>query len=450
MNSTFFTERFSFYIKNKKLFEASDTLLVACSGGVDSVVAAYLLFKSGFKIELAHCNFALRGTEADKDEAFVKQLAEEWEVPFHSIRFNTKAFAKEKGVSTQMAARELRYSWFAKLLAAKENVWLVTAHHADDQIETVLFNAIKGGGIASFHGISPQKKQMIRPLLWASKEEIIAFAQEEQLQWREDQSNVSNHYQRNKLRNRVVPILKEINPNLTSTLTATTERITATENLLGIFIDAFRKENVEIDNQQIKILLEGIKKYGNNPVLLFELLKPFNFNYRQSVQLADSLEGQVGKVFKSDTHQFLIDRAFLRIEPIPKGDLTVSDEGLVEVETQKIVFGKNELTFYQIEAANYILKKSRFIGEFDFAKLQFPLKIRLWKEGDRFQPLGMKGKKLVSDFLTDRKIDRFEKDKVMVLTSGNTIIWVIGYQVSHLYKITRQTSSIYQVHFKSE
>lgn len=443
MNSKSFEERLSSYLKNKKLFSKSNTLIIACSGGVDSMVSAFLLHKLGYSIELAHCNFSLRGGESDQDESFVEDAAQEWSVPFHHKKFSTKEFASEKGISIQMAARELRYDWFEKLLSTNNTTLLVTAHHSDDQLETVIFNTVKGGGIAGFHGILPKRDRIVRPLLWATKNDIVDYAQQQGISWREDKSNQSVDYARNKIRHEVVPILKELNANINSVISHTTERILSTEALLDSLLGDFKKNYTTRNLQLFQVSISGLKKYSYNSVLLYELLKAFGFNYSQALQLGTTVRNNsIGKLFYSDSHQLLIDRESIIIEAIKEKE----NERFFLLESD---FEKNEnglmLSIKKEKAESYSLVKQQKFAELDYNKLRFPLTIRKWESGDKFSPVGMKGKKLVSDFLTDLKIDRFEKEKVNVLLSGNDIVWVIGFRINHFYRITDTTKFVYQI-----
>ncbi len=433
-------DRLHKYNTENGLFRKEDKLLVTVSGGVDSVALCHLLRAYEARFVIAHCNFGLRGKESDEDELFVEELAEEMEVNIHIKKFDTKAYAKKSGISTQMAARELRYQWFSELASQKEYRYIVTAHHQNDLVETVLLNLIRGTGIAGLHGIKAKSGNLLRPLLFASKEDILQYAQENKLQWREDSSNESNQYQRNLLRLDVIPLLKKINPNLSTTFLQSVEKISAAENIFNNYIEGCKIDFLT-QKENYSVLEYGFLKEETEPrLILFELLRPFGFNYIQAAEILESLYGDAGKKFISSSHVLVKDRTQLIITR--KKEESESSEIRIEENMETIFLPWTEETItLQITTG---FEKTQDTGKafLDFEKLKFPLLARPWRAGDSFHPFGMKGKKKVSDFLNDLKVPLNLKENVTVLLSGNDIVWVAGYRIDERYKASEDKKTL--------
>ncbi|MEO1055022.1 MAG: tRNA lysidine(34) synthetase TilS [Bacteroidota bacterium] len=439
------TERFLAFINKNELFDSIDTILLAVSGGVDSMVMIDLFAKSKLKFTLAHCNFQLRGDESDKDEKFIIQAAEQHGTIAHTIRFDTKKYATEQKLSTQMAARNLRYQWFNEIINQHGYDRLATAHHLDDVIETMLFNLAKGTGIAGFHGIEPKRDNIVRPMLFCDKGEILAYAQENALSWREDQSNQSLDYQRNLIRHKVVPVLREINPDLSEGIKRTTRRIKETEQLFSLKLDSLREEVMEKRGVDYFLNKDLLIQQKERMIILFELLKPFGFGFVQSEALAEQLPSiEVGKVFESNTHRLNVDRDHLIVSPIVSQEQEVAD---INSQDEVITYQGMQLKCEHFDQPVAIIP-DKSIAFLDRDKLTFPLKMRKWQEGDRFVPLGMRHKKKLSDFMIDNKIPLNLKERVFVVLSENEIVWVVGHRIDDRFKVTDETQYVFRISLK--
>jgi tRNA(Ile)-lysidine synthase len=433
------------YIDEHKLFDREDKVLLAVSGGIDSVVMAHLFHKAYFNFGIAHCNFTLRGEESDEDEAFVRKLAKKYKVDCFVKRFDTEGYARRRGISTQMAARELRYVWFEDLCLQQGFQYIATAHHRNDVLETILLNLAKGTGIAGFHGILPKTGKIVRPLLFASKDNILDWVAQKGITWRDDTSNLSDKYQRNMIRNQVVPLLKSLNPDIETSIGLTVERVLGVENIFYEKVEEIRQKSLEVKEGDVYIDKSVIIQEKEKALILSEMLKPYGFNYFQTRNMASLLNEKEGKLFESEGFRLNIDRQYMIIsrkdiltfEPVEVTDQTdeVQDQGVY------IEFTQPEIEGYQIPA-------ERNIAALDFEKLVFPLTLRKWKEGDWFMPLGMQRKKKLSDFMIDEKIPLNLKERLLLLTSGDDVVWVVGHRIDDRYKITGDTKKIFQAELK--
>lgn len=422
------------FIERNNLFISKDRIILAVSGGVDSVVMAKLFNGSAYDFAIAHCNFKLRGSDSDKDEEFVNKLAENMGVPFFSQQFDTKKYASSHNLSTQVAARELRYQWFSKLMEAEGYQYVATAHHRNDSLETVLYNLTKGTGIHGITGVPIKNDQIIRPLLFTDRESIEAYARENKIKWREDISNQSNDYHRNLIRNEVVPILKKINPGLEKTFEHTLARLQGVEEVLHAAVDAFKSKHVKEVNGDVFYTVEGLEHASI--ALIDELFKSYGFTFSQIEDLKKALKS-TGKLFYAGGMQLLVDRQFVILSKRNQNE-TVSEQLIEQGQT---LFENDAL---KLSIANELMPISfeKGVEKFDAAKLNYPLKVRKWKEGDYFYPLGMKGKKKLSDFMIDNKIPLNLKERVYVLESDKKIVWVIGYRVDDRFKVTPDTKQV--------
>lgn len=433
--------KFLSFIELNKLFGPADKVLLAVSGGKDSVLMAHLFNEARFTFGIAHCNFKLRAKDSDEDENFTQKLAEQFGVPFFTTSFDTDAYARQHKISVQMAARELRYNWFEAIRKDNNYQYIAVAHHQNDTVETVLLNLVRGTGIAGLHGIAAKRDKLIRPLIFLNREEIDEIITSNQLAYREDLSNSSTKYARNKIRLEVIPKLKELNPFLENTFEENSRRFKELEDFLNLQTEQLRNRIFQYTSTgDIKINLVSLKELQPRKLLLYELFRPFNFSEFVLDDLANAWDGQPGKRFESSTHILLLDRNSLILSAIKETKNTASliPKGNHTVKWEAFIFETRELN------AEIKLEFSTDAAFFDEALLQFPLKLRHWNKGDYFYPFGMRGKKKISDFFTSLKLPLTEKERIPILENGNgDILWVVGYRSDERYKITSHTKKVF-------
>lgn len=439
--------KFQSHINQNLSFLKNGKLLIAISGGIDSVVLAHLCKEINLNFELAHCNFNLRGNESDADEAFVSKLGIELDVETFIQRFDTEAYAKQNKMSIQMAARELRYSWFADLSEQLDFNFVLTAHHADDNLETFLINFTRGTGLSGLTGIPAINDTIVRPLLPFSREQLETYAKANYIKWREDSSNSSRKYIRNKLRHEVVPILKEINPQLLDSFHNTLENLNDTVDIVEESLNAVAKRAiVDIDENGVSYKVSEFKKVNNSKSYLFEMFKDYGFS--EWNDMVNLLDAETGKYVVSNTHKLTKHRELLILSDLvdnPNGKSSVTlSLSKRQIESSKSVFETpiGNLSFKEVSSLSKSAKTKIFINK---QKLKFPLELRLWQTGDIFYPSGMNGKKKVSKYLKDEKLKPSEKENTWVLTSNDTIIWVVGMRADNRFKVDDNTSDILKI-----
>jgi len=413
-------------------------ILVACSGGLDSVVLTRLLKYLGRTISIAHCNFSLRGEESDGDTEFVQNLASQLEVPFYSETFDTKAFAKDHKLSTQMAARELRYQWFESLCAQIGYDVIATAHHADDVLETILINLSRGTGIKGLTGIPEQTQTIIRPLLPFTRDEVLTFAKSENYFWREDSSNASSDYLRNALRHKVIPAYKEASKNVLKGVQKTVTHLQATEQLVGDYMVLLYNLLITETEDGYEIDLLKLNDLPNQGAVMYELLSPFGFTaWEDIIALATA---QSGKQVYSDSHRLLKDRTKFLLT-VRESKENISEEKLIKKGEWQII-EPVPLTLIPTDKIGYLDSSVIYV---DNDILEYPLTVRKWREGDTFKPFGLKGNKKISKFFKDEKLSLTAKEKTWLLCSGSSIVWVIGMRADDHYKVTKTTKNILKI-----
>lgn len=424
------------------MFQVKDRVLLALSGGVDSVVMLHLFSQLDYAIGVAHCNFKLRGTESDEDESFCRKLAKELNVPIYIKTFDTLSIAKERGISVQMAARDLRYEWFKEVCEKEGFDYIATAHHLNDSVETFLVNFTKGCGLRGLHGIPMRNNKIIRPLLFATRKEMEGWATEHHIDFREDASNEQTKYIRNKIRHEVIPVLETINPGFVNSAGETINKVGQAEKLYDFAIEFFRQQ-VLLETPEGTLVIE-LKKLLESPAphtLLFEFLRPTGLHQDQVGRI---FSAKTGAVFYSEKYRFLVDRDRLICELTPNRE---QNEYFIEPGENAISFEDQTLELSNIPRLPVKYPNSRKVIFVDEKKLVFPLKVRGWKEGDKFKPFGMQGKsKKLKDFFNDIKLSLFEKERVRILEDAKgQIVWVIGYRADERFRIGEDTRKVLRI-----
>jgi tRNA(Ile)-lysidine synthase len=430
-------QKFKSNIAKNQLFNKKDKLLLAISGGADSVALVYLLKNSGYTFGLAHCNFKLRGKESDADEAFCKALADKLGVVFYSTQFDTKRYCKGKKISIQMGARELRYNWFNDIIKKNKIKYLLTAHHANDNIETLFINLLRGTGINGLKGIAEKKDSVVRPLLIFSKDELLDYLKKENISFRLDKSNFETKYERNFLRLKIIPKLKKLHPHFETTLINNISNFKEGSQIVNDFI--LEKFNTIVSIKESEILIEKhlLKKEKYIKTILNYIIKPYGFNSSQIDDITANLKENkaTGKLFFSEKKTLIIDRDFIFIK-----QKNTHDFQPIIINSSEELKTINFLKISEIKTPKVFNPKELIIEQ---EKLIFPLIIRSKQNGDKFNPFGMNGFKLVSDFIKDIKLNAIEKENCRILENGNgDILWVIGYRTDNRYKINNSSKKL--------
>ncbi|MCT4602174.1 MAG: tRNA lysidine(34) synthetase TilS [Marinifilum sp.] len=433
------------FVEEENLFYRDEKILVAVSGGIDSVVLLHLLQKMEVECAVAHCNFHLRAKESDGDFEFVKSLAKKNNIPFYSKDFDTKAYADTHKISIEMAARELRYEWFNQILELENYQYIAVGHHADDVAETVLINLVRGTGIHGLTGIKSKLGRVIRPLLPFTRKELEEYAESEELNYREDSTNKETDFVRNKIRHQIIPILEKINPSIRKTMSENVQRFHEVEQIYNDVIEENRLHLVFERENQLLISISRLQELPSPSSHLFEILSPYGFHHRDVRMITKSLESISGKRFFSSTHQLLRDRKYLILSQLEEND---TNEYLLEEKSGLIEFPfEMEVSFIDRKPGFKFPLNSQ-IACLDADKLKFPLSLRKWQKGDSFRPIGMKGNKKISDFFIDQKFSLQDKENAWLLLSGDRIAWVVGHRLDDRFKITEATAKIFRLEVK--
>lgn len=439
-------ETFIRVFKKKNLPLAKDKFLLAVSGGIDSVVLCELSKQAGLTFAIAHCNFGLRGAESNRDEAFVKSLAAKYSVDVFVKNFDTTAYASERKISVQEAARELRYNWFEKLRNENDFAYTLLAHHADDNIETLLLNFFRGTGLEGLTGIPEEKKEAhcLRPMLQMRRKEIEAFAKENNLLWVEDSSNASNKYTRNFFRNELLPQLRSVFPQVDENLLNNIHRFGQTNLLYKESIGNLKKKVCEVRGEEIHIPVLKLMKYKDSS-LIYEIIKDFGFGETAVDEVLKLAKAESGKYIANKDYRIIRHRAWFIIAPTNAAAQII----VIEKEDSLVHFGNGQLRLKFVSREKVSLDASPQIAQLDAREIAFPLVLRKWKAGDYFYPLGMRKKKKLARFFIDQKLSKTEKEKVLVLESHKRIVWIVGHRIDNRFKLTDKTKDVLQISVSS-
>ena len=435
-------EVFQTYIRDEKLFSETDRLILAVSGGADSMVMLKLFQQSGYGFCVAHCNFKLRGAESDGEEVFIRDYCGEHGIELFVQTFETREYAQLEGISIEMAARELRYNWFEQLRRDLDYHYLATAHHRDDLIETMLINLSRGTGIRGLSGIRAKNGTIVRPLLFASREELLAYAEKAKLPFRHDSSNDELIYQRNIIRHQIIPLFETINPAFRKNAAKTAAILKETASIYQQKLDEIADEVTIVEQGLIRLHINQLKGLQPQGTLLFGLLHGYGFNGGQVQEIVASMDGDAGKSFYSKSHRLVKDRDDLIVTELP------------ELPTQRFYIEQDcpsisepiSLTLEAIaKNPSFRFSTNPRVVDLDYARLQFPLILKRWEQGEYFVPLGMSGMKKLSDFFIDEKLSIPEKQAAWILYSGKKVVWVIGRRIDDRFKITRDTQQVLRI-----
>ena len=410
-------------------------LLLAVSGGRDSVVLEHLCHSAGFNYQIAHCNFHLRGDDSDRDEQFVRQLAQHHNRTIHVAQFDTRQYAADHHLSIEEAARHLRYDFFEQVRQQENIDYIVVAHHRDDSIETFFINLLRGTGIAGLHGIRPINGRIVRPLLIFSRADIDAYVSQHNLEYVEDSTNATLQYRRNQVRHQLLPFLRTLNPSFDDVMQQTISHLADVEQIYRTHLDQLQSRIIDKSNPEIHTInIDSLKGLTPLPTILFELLRPYGFSASQTADIINSLEHQSGSLFLSPTHRLLRDRRQLLISPISAS----SESTTISFATRLLPPPSDLADLRQMSNDTH--------AYFDADKIALPLRLRHWRDGDRFYPFGMKGSQLVSDYFSDHKFSLFDKQSQNLLVDANDqILWIIGHRTDQRASITASTQKMIEV-----
>lgn len=431
------------YIVENELLAGGEKVIVGVSGGADSVALLDILHSFKLECVVAHCNFHLRGEESNRDAFFVEELCKKYGLKYERIDFDTEAHAEINSISIEMAARELRYNWFEQIRTIHMAQKIAVAHHRDDSVETILLNLIRGTGIRGLTGIRPKNGYIIRPLLCLSRNDILEYLKERKLSYVDDSTNSEDLYSRNKIRLNIIPMLETINPSAKEAIIRTSNNLSQVSNIYHLYVNQIKGEIFKDDKINIALLVQ----YAEPQAILFEILSPYGFNPAVIQQVFESLLGQSGKTFHSETYELLKDRGFFILkkkEALSLDSFTIHKDDNIIIHPVPL---KIERTLIN---GDFAIEKDSKTLYVDASKVNYPLTLRHWRQGDRFIPFGMKGKKKVSDYFSDNKFSLFDKEEAWLLCSGEDIMWIVGHRSDDRFKIDNDTTEVIKITYNPE
>lgn len=428
----------SSYISHHQLLTYRQPILVAVSGGADSVVLLHLLNALGYRCTAAHCNFQLRGEESYRDEQFVRNLCRKWNIPLFVRHFHTQQISQQQGISIEMAARKLRYEWFDELAKQLNVNRIAVGHHRDDSVETILLNILRGTGLRGLTGIAPLRNNIVRPLLCLTRQQVTEYAMAHNIDFVEDSSNGEDVFLRNKIRLHLLPLMQEISPSASESLCKMSQQLSSAYTLYQKYIHQI----INHISEENRIYIHRLEQYPESETILFEMLHPLGFNSHQIKQIYESRNAHSGKVFLSPTHRLMKDRNCFLLSPVQAND--VQEFTIENLDNLSHLPLKIKADILPAQSIN--LQKDPKILFADADKVQFPLTLRRWKQGDRFIPFGMKGQKKVSDFFSDNKFSLADKeDTWLLLSADGKIIWIVGHRSDNRFRISESTLHVLQM-----
>jgi tRNA(Ile)-lysidine synthase len=439
-------QQYTNYIKTQDLFQQKDRLLIAVSGGIDSVVLCELTKQAGYDFAIAHCNFQLRGEDSTRDEKFVQELAAKYGVQFFVTHFDTNEISKQEKKSIEETARDLRYEWFEAIQTANGFNYIVTAHHADDNIETVVMQFFRGTGIKGLRGILPKQHRIIRPLLFARRAALATFLAEHDLQHVTDHTNTESDYTRNHFRNDILPLIEKNYPGAKENILKNIDRFRGVELLYKQSIDQQKKKLLEHKGNEVHIPVLKLLKTAPLKTVMYEVIKDYGFTAHQTTDAITLLQSETGKYIQSPTHRMIKNRNWIIISPNQSSE---AQNILIEENDSRIEFGGKFIDLKKIPDTNYKIENNSAIAQINLDAIKFPLLLRKWEQGDYFYPLGMQKKKKLSRFFTDQKLSLSDKQNTWVIEMDKKIVWIVGLRIDDRFKITPSTKQILTILLKN-
>ena len=439
-------QQYNNYIKKQNLFQQKDKLLIAVSGGVDSVVLCELTKQAGYDFAIAHCNFQLRGDDSNRDEKFVQELATKYGVAFYIKYFDTNTISKQEKKSIEETARDLRYDWFEELRKANGFNYILTAHHADDNIETVMMQFFRGTGIKGLRGILPKQNNIVRPLLFAKRSELETFLAESKLIHITDHTNSENDYTRNNFRNNILPLVEKNYPGAKENILKNIARFTGVAELYQQSIDQHKKKLLERKGNEVHIPILKLLKTVPLETVVYEIIKEYGFTAHQTTDVITLLQSETGKYIQSPTHKIIKNRNWIIISP---NQSTEAQHILIEENDSRIAFGDKIIELQKFQNTNYKIQNNVSIAQVSLDNIKFPLLLRKWKQGDYFYPLGMQKKKKLSRFFIDQKLSLSDKQNTWVIEMDKKIVWIVGLRIDDRFKIMLLTKQVLTLTVKS-